>query len=272
MATRMGDLIRASATTIVAFSAFLLLIFLWVSPDAHGDFDLTLGGQYRSYPPSGYAAVEAGYGVLLWGTVESPWYGYLRPRVEAGSVGSYSAADAGFEVYPLAFFGVRAGGESVQNDEDYRAYDCDSYVCQGRFYRTYILSELSLGAGPVFTQVRLTRERWVQGRRNSSAFIEPTSGLALPGAGASQSVMRAVVGWKISPIWTVMAGYNLVRADRVEGEAENLSRFPFGLLRWTQRDWTIGVGGGAFSSTIKRREATAIVFVEWAILPSIRLR
>jgi len=176
--------------------------------------------------------------------------------------------DGAMEFYPLSFLGLRAGGESNQNDQAYRAYDCVTYNCLGRFERTYIRTELLLGAGPVFVQGVYQRERWTARHREARAFVEPTSGLALPASGDSQTVLRGVIGVKIGSSWSVAAGYNSVRADQVEG----VSRFPFGLVRFNHADWTVGVGAGVFSSPLKDREAAALLTFEWVIRPSVALR
>lgn len=234
------------------------------------DIDLTVGAQYRSYALSGMAYLNSGYGILLWGDQgESAWYGYVRPRVEVNSAAIYNSVDGGLEFYPISFFGIRAGGESVQNDSEYSAYDCDKYDCVGRFYHTYINTELTLGAGPVFFQGRYRRERWSKGHLDAKSFIEPTSGFALSKTGDSETILRGLMGVKLNSHWAVVAGYSFARADSSPSET---SRSPVGMIRYSKDRWTAAVGGGSFSSPLKKREFTGVAYVEWSIWPSLALR
>ena len=126
---------------------------------AFAGFDLRAGGIVRSYPLAGTVDAELGYGILLRGTANSPFSSYLRMKVDGSTAGIFNSAGAALEFFPLGILGVRAGGEALQNDKDYSAYDCEAHECLGRFYRTYIEAELTLGAGPVFVQGRWRRHR-----------------------------------------------------------------------------------------------------------------
>jgi hypothetical protein len=264
---RRGDRNGKLATTIVALWT-LLTVLAYAEPST-ADVDLALGAQYRSYPLSGVAYANIGYGLLLWGDTSSPWYGYVRPRVEASSAATYNSVDGGLEFYPVSFLGVRAGGESIQNDSDYHAYDCVKYDCQGRYYRSYINAELSLGAGPVFLQGRYRREKWSESHQGTKSFVEPTGGFALPFTGTSETIFRGILGVKLTAHWAVLAGYNSARADSLHDE---ISRLPFGMIRYSTERLTVGLGGGSFSSPLKEREAMVVAYLEWTIWPSLSLR
>ncbi len=262
--SKAGACFRLRATAIVTFLGLVLL----ASAEAQAQVDVALSGQTRSYPQSGVAGVTLGYSQLLWGDTSDPFYGYLRPRLELNSAGSYNSANFGVELYPISFLGVRAGGESIQNDQEYSAYDCTTASCLGRFYRTYFQSDLSLALGPLFAQARYGRERWTMAEPRVIDFIEPTSGLALVPTGDSLTLLRGLIGYRFNPEWSVLAVYQTLQADQVDG----VSRFAFAAVRFSSSKWSVGLGGGMFSSPLKKREATAIAYFEWAILPSLALR
>jgi hypothetical protein len=215
---------------------------------------------------------EAGYDLLLWGSPTTPFYGYLRPRLYGSSAGTYNSVDAALEFFPLAFLGGRAGAEWIQNDQDYSSYDCVAWRCRGRFQRSYIEGELSLGAGPVFVQGKARRERWkgpvARGTpAEAGEFIDPTSGLALLSDGDDETVYTAVAGVRFGPDWAVLAALRYAT-----GRDGGFSRQPVGLLRYRQGGFSLGAGAGTFASTLKKRDFTAVGFLRWEIAPGLGLR
>jgi hypothetical protein len=258
---------RKGSAPLRTWGTAIVIFWFGLHFRAHAGYDLNIGGSLRSYPLSGVISVESGYGLLLWGK-PSPWYGYLRPRLNVDSAATYNAFDGGLEFYPISFLGGRAGGEAVQNDHDYSAYDCVTYLCHGRFYRTYVQADLTLGAGPVFMQLRWRRERWTLAEARAVRFIEPTSGFALDGLGDAETIYRGLLGVKLAPGWAVLAGLTYAES----GVDHGLMRFPFALVRYTRGPWSAGVGGGVFSSPLKREEASALLFLNWEIKPSLTLR
>jgi hypothetical protein len=229
--------------------------------------DLNLSGNARSYPLSGVIEAQSGYGVVLYGEEGSPFAGYVRVAVDGASAGTYNSGGARVEIFPLGILGVRGGGESIQNDKDYTAYDCEVYACQGRFYRTYVEGELTLGYSGLFAQGRWRRERWTQPKESQSGdFADPTSGLLMSATGESQTVYQALLGYKWNEAWTIMAGLRYASDD------DGISQMPFGILRWTSGGFSLGLGGGAFKSALKDRESMAIGFFSWDIWPSVKLK
>lgn len=246
----------------------IVITLLFCSPLFAGS-DLSLGSSARSYPLSGTVDIDGGYDFLLWGSSSggSPKYGYLRPHLDGSTTISYNSLGASVDFFPISFLGARAGGEGIQNDADYKAYDCLSYICRGRFYRTYVQADLTLGAGAFFAQGRWRREHWARQTQSLTPFIEPTSGLALAGQGDSQTVYRGMIGAKVSLNWSVAAVLVYGQNDSNNG----ISRFPFALIRYTAGAFSAGLGGGAFSSSLKTQEGSALVFLRWDIKPSLAL-
>lgn len=258
-----GDNFRFRATAIV--------IAILFSHAALADFDFAVSSTVRSYPLSGVIESDAGYGFLLWGDQSSsPWYGYLRPRVNGATAITYNSGLAALDFYPLSFLGGSVGSESVENDSNYTAYDCSSYICKGRFYRNFVQTDLTLGWGPLFAQARWRRERWINGSSGGTAkrFIEPTAGLALGSAGDSETIYRGLIGYKFDDNWSLTGVFCYAQSDSNNG----ISRFPFAVVRYTDGPFSLGVGGGVFSSQLKGESGSALLFVRWNVLPSLELQ
>lgn len=252
-----GDRLRIAVTAIVSFC-------LW-SACANAEFDFALGGTSRSYPLAGVIEAESGYGILLRGTGRDPLSSYLRARIDGSSAYTFNSLGAALEFFPLAVLGARAGGEAIQNDKDYTAYDCETYRCLGRYYRTYIEGELTLGAGSIFVQGRWRRERWTQKDSATGDFIDPTSGIYIDGAGDSQTVYFGVLGWKLDEHWQVLGVLRYAESDMHGG----WSRTPYGVVRYTNGNFSIGAGAGQFESSLKSKDFTAVGVFRWEISPGL---
>lgn len=263
ISSKRGDLLRGLATAIV----ILIGVRLATACRAHADWDAALSGNGRTYALSGVMDLDIGYGFLLWGDQQAPWYGYVRPHVDANSAGTYNSLDGSVDFFPISFLGVRAGGEAIQNDSNYTAYDCADYVCRERTYRSYVQAELKLGAGPVFAQLRWRRERWNQAKPGATPFIEPTGGFALNGQGDAETVYRGLVGYRLDPNWDVLAALVYAAQDSTRG----ISRQPFAAVRYRVGTWSFGAGAGTFASPLKKCELTALGFFSWEIAPSVVL-
>lgn len=230
--------------------------------------DLSLGTFVRSYPLSGVAELEAGYGILLRGEANSPFSSYARLKISGESAAVYNSLSGALEFFPLGIAGIRAGGEAIQNDTRYSAFDCDQYQCTGRYYRIYIEGEMTLGAGPIFVQGRWRRERWTQGSNEGRDFIDPTSAVVVKGRGDSQTVYYGVAGLKMDEQWTLLGVLRYSQNDQLEG----WSRFPYGVIQWKSGEVTLGVGAGVFESSLKEKGLAAVGLFRWEIRPSLALR
>lgn len=259
-----GDHFGFRAPTFVSWIVFSSLF----SGAAWAGFDGNLGGTFRAYPLSGVVEAEAGYGHLIWGAEGSPWYGYVRPKIEAASAVSYNSATLAFEVFPISFLGVRAGGESIQNDEKYSDYNCTNHNCLGRFYRTFAEAELSLGYGRVFAQGRVRRERWSEKEPERGDYVEPTSGVPLKAGGDTETVYIGMIGFKYDDTWSILAVTRYAESD----EYKCWSRLPYGVLRYTSGSLQIGAGFGEFESSLKTKDLTVLGFIKWEIAPSVAIK
>lgn len=255
-----GDRLGNRATAIVIFVLFSQASFAAV--------DASLGGTLRAYPLAGVMEAESGYNYLIRGSANSPFSSYVRTRALWSTAFVYNSLDGAIEFFPLAFLGLRGGGEAIQNDSKYSAFDCETYRCLGRYYRTYIEGELTLGAGPVFAQGRWRRERWTQDDGSAGDFIDPTSAVSLKSSGDSQTVYYAVAGFKFADHYTAMGVLRLSENDQLGG----WSRFPYGVIRYQDGPLTLGVGAGQFESSLKTKGLSAIALIKWEFWPSLALK
>lgn len=256
-----GDVFSARATTIV--------IACLCAFSARADLDYNLGLRARTYPLAGSVDGDIGYGFLLWGnqSAGNPFYGYLRPHVGASNAGYYNSAVASLDVFPLSFLGISGGGESIQNDKDYQAYDCSRYQCRGRSYRNFVQAELSLASGPLFGQLLWKRERWSLANPGTREFIDSTSGLSLNPNGDSQTMYRGALGVKLGERWSLAGIYAYTQSDN----SREVQRFPFAVLRYKIGQAAVGVAAGVYSSTLKAAGGSGMVFLTWNIKPGLPL-
>jgi hypothetical protein len=254
-----GDVFKWWATTIVIFSSGNAL--------AASKFDYWIGGQVRSFPLAGVIEGESGYNSLVWGDVASPFHGYVRPRLYGSSAGTYNSLDGALEFFPLAILGARAGGEAIQNDKNYTDHNCVLYACRGRFYRSYVEAELSLGAGDFFAQARWRRERWTQGQHQPD-FVDPTSGIAMQSDGDVQTVYFGILGYKFSSEWSGLAVTRYAEGTNLQ----KFSRFPYLIVKYQAGSFSIGAGGGFFQSSDHAQETSLVGFFKWEIEPSFAIR
>jgi hypothetical protein len=209
-----------------------------------------------------------GYNFLLWGDpTASPWYGYVRPSVYGETSISYNTLGGALDLFPVSFLRFRVGENAIQNDVDYKAYDCATYECRGRYNRTYAQVQLTLGLAGFFVQGRVQEETWSQGNPGSIEFIDPENGLALSPSGDRETIYRAMVGYKLSPLFTVTTGYTTAQSFHTN----EASTFPFALAIYTSGDLVVGGGFGVFSSDVKPAELSGLFFLKWQILPGLDL-
>ncbi len=215
-------------------------------------------------------AFDLGYSTEIWGTGGSeanPWFGYLRPSVTGFTAGSYNSGRAMLEIYPVSFLGIEGGAEAISNTNEYKAYDCATYNCLGKFWTTFAGATLIAGAGRVFLVAKGKVVNLRQHPAQSANFIEPTSGLVAQRQGDQLTVASGAAGLKVSQSWSVIYAY----ARSEMKEIESSSEMHLGILSWKSGDWRISAGGGTFRSDIKERQGTGILRIEWRATPQLGL-
>ena len=167
----------------------IVQFFLIHENSAWAGADVQLGGYSRSYPLGGSVELNLGYGVALWGAEDSPWLGYLRLATDFEGDENYFSSTAKFEFFPVSFFGGRVGQSLIQNHLDYKDFDCENFLCRGRFIETFYEIPLFLAYGDFVFAGSYRVGQWKNSSDNLSdagvmsgaktEFIDPTSGLNL---------------------------------------------------------------------------------------------
>lgn len=253
--------------------ALLLILMMWSpSKKVWAHMDLTVSGKLRTYPLSGTVDLEWGKGLVLWGnpgagnSIKSPWYGYTRGALTLSTAGVYNGALVEWEVYPISFLGVKAGGEAYNNSRDYTAYDCEAYRCQGDFMSHFVEGRLGLGAGPLFLFAGY-RQTDLSPKVEGDDYVEPFSGLVANGVRDRLIMARSALGVKFNERWafSVMGIY----LEMLENST--FSRTYTGQIHYSKSNWTVIFGGGQFESALKAPGLTINGVVKWDIIPGIGL-
>ncbi len=244
-----------------------IVTFLALSPGlARADFDLSFDIFGRTYPLSGYADVQFGYGTYLWGDQSSEIaFGYIRPYAEFDTAGTYNSGLAGLEFFPISFLGVRAGEEFIQNDDIYHSYRCDVYNCLGTQYRRFIEARMLLGFGPWFAQLVSRWDFWTQKHPEDGDTVDASSGLPALASGDTEVLLRAMTGFKVDDNWSVLGGMQYYQMTRHSG----ISRFWLAGPRYTDGSVTITLGALYYDSTAADSGAGVYAGFTWALLPAI---
>lgn len=249
-------------------SAIVTFIVLF-SGAAWADYDLSFGGFVRSFPLSGYAYAQGGYDQLLWGTAgDTIWYGYARPYLELDTAGTYQAASANFEVFPISFLGFRAGYEWNQNDTNYRNYHCDNFNCEGTMYRQYVESQLLLGYSVWFASLWLRWDKWTHKNPENGDFLDPNNGLIVTADGDSEMVVRGFTGVNVDETWAVIFGAQYYQMVKHFG----IARSEIGGVRWKQDNLSIMGGLSYYESTEEDGGPGVFLAFTWSIFPSLALK
>jgi len=239
------------------------------SPLAHADFDSSLGGFARSFPLSGYAYAQSGYGQVFWGDTSGILYGYVRPYIELDTAGTYQAALAAIEVFPVSFLGIRAGEEWDQNDSHYHDYACPTNVnCEGTMYRKFVEGQLLLGYSDWFASLWLRWDHWSHKNPEIGDFMDPNTGLIAYQGGDSEMVARFFTGYNVTPEWAAIVAGNYYQMVHHFG----IVRFGMAGARYRQGDFNAMVGLSHYQATEQKGGYGVFVGFTWALLPSVALK
>lgn len=263
-----GDTSRKRRTIIVAFTAILSVTF-FLAQESQAQLDANFAAYVRSFPRSGVLEAEVGYGSPLWGSPggENILYGYLRPFGNVATSGTYNSVATGVEFFPVAFMGVRAGGEYSNNSKRYVDFDCYALNCTGTRYRSFFESQVIFGNKQIFGQVKMRRQRWSQDQELRGNFVDPSSGLEVKGNGDSETVWQSYMGVKINDSWKVIAGNRYGEMSNIKG----ISQFIFlgGQYNWAPISASFGIG--SFASALKERDTSYFLVLGWELYPTIGL-
>ncbi|MBX7231916.1 MAG: hypothetical protein K1X29_07495 [Bdellovibrionales bacterium] len=226
---------------------------------ASGDLQMGLSG--RTYPLGGTLNLESGYKILIWGSDnnQSPLQGYLRPSLQYKNAGQYNAGTLKLEFFPVSILGIAGGGESVSNNTKYKPFNCQTYQCLGKTWRTFVETTLKVGYGPWFVLGRGRLEDWHQEPGHSKDFIEPNSGLAAKFDGDRLKNLLVATGWKLNDHWTLLYTGIFAQMMITRGKSET----QLGLVKWNHEGWEIYLGAGTYRSELKPIAVTAVLDINY---------
>lgn len=258
---------RRKLSYLAAF-CFSVAAIVTFGSAARADFDAKFESFLRSYPLSGYADVQLGYGQLLWGSNSSSvMYGYVRPFAEVDTAGTYNSGLVGLDYYPISFVGFRGGKEWIQNDDKYRDFRCDLYECEGTRTRTFFQATLLAGYSIWFASFMIRWENWVQKHPEFGDAIDATTGLAAQALGDTQILVRGWTGFQINETWSIVGGLQYAQMTRHYG----FSRLWLLGPAWKRDSVTIVAGGSLFQSSESDGGWGAYVGLTWEPFRSLAL-
>lgn len=251
--------------------AFGALLFCCIfSSKATADFDVNVGANLRAYPLSGTVESEMGYGYLVWGDggdKKVPWFGYVRPALKLNTAVFYNSGELEVGVFPISFLGVTVGGAMIHNAQDYVAYECDKYQCEGRFWNTQVTSHAAVGLGPWFLLAKWRVSDWHQQPGRGKNFVEPGTALALQSGGDTMKTVTVVTGLDLNDKWMAGAYYTWSKSQSLAQQ----SYMALAIAGYKQDVWQFQFGVGIFHSDLKDKEVTALMRAVWQGLPSLSL-
>lgn len=265
---------RATANVICSIWAPLIVTFILSFPDkAVAEFDFSMESLARSYPLAGFVSAQLGYGLVVWGD-HKPGdknidYGYARLFAEGGTAGTYNSGLVGGEVYPISFLGFKAGKEWIQNDDDYRDFDCVNFNCKGARSREFYQARLLFGAWFLFSSFSMRVEKWHEPLPYLGDFIEPTSGLSARADGDTQTVYSGLIGANLTDTWSIVAAEQYFEMSNNHG----ITRTFLGGPRWSDGEFSV-LGGLTYfeSSASYTKEAFGVlVLLNWVPLHGVAL-
>lgn len=133
------------------FSLTKIIIIFTLSCPSFAQFDFKYGAAARSLPSLGGAfEMNSGYSFKLWGDNQGPFYGMIRPAINATSSVVVYDYDASITVYPISFIGFGVGHQEMTSEyEEFTWYDCEEVRCTGKMNKDYAFGKLALGYGPL---------------------------------------------------------------------------------------------------------------------------
>ncbi|MBI2522236.1 MAG: hypothetical protein HYV97_17585 [Bdellovibrio sp.] len=123
------------------------IIFINLCPASYAQVDMGIESLIRSFPQAVYLKATGGYSASLWEKRDkSPvLYGFVRPMASVRTSGIINAFDGRLEIYPISFFGIVGGRETVlRQAKSLDTFDCASIDCQGRVYKDYFGGRMAL--------------------------------------------------------------------------------------------------------------------------------
>lgn len=160
--------------------------------------DFTTNLLARTYTPGLSLNPTIGYGQRVWGDLDSPWYGFLRPHLDGVVSPTLFEGKAGIEVFPVSILGVNIARTFGRRFADTRGQDCIVNQCQGELDYTDVTVQAYLGGAGFFSSLRWTRTFFDAVSDQTRPIYDVGSSVLLKPAGEAGDYMTIVVGKDLS--------------------------------------------------------------------------
>ncbi|CAN5575330.1 hypothetical protein BH10BDE1_BH10BDE1_32900 [soil metagenome] len=161
-------------------------------------FDVATTLLARTYTPGLSINPTVGYGHRVWGDIESPWYGFLRPHIDGVVSPSLYEGKAGIEFFPVSILGVNLSRTFGRRFTDTRGQDCVANQCQGELDYTDLTVQAYFGAAGFFSSLRWTRTFFDAVSDQTRPIYDVGSSVLLKPAGEAGDYSTIVVGKDLS--------------------------------------------------------------------------
>lgn len=225
----------------------------------------------RSYPFGAIATGQVGYGFLLWGPspmeilpaagppAKPPdWkFGFTRLWANIQTIGLVNRASAEWEVFPVSIFGLAVGQGGHARVDQSSIFDCAVNQCGGFFGRTYLRSQLIVGAKGLFLLSHV-RFDWIYPDSNRP-FVEDHSTLLGAPGGDRLLTTSLMLGYLIRE--GMAAGITYQRAWFMDSRNHHFSAA--GVFNWFFGRLGVSVGAGAYGSSHQDIGPTFGAQIQW---------
>jgi hypothetical protein len=241
----------------------LLLVMFHQSAFSQSKWDESYNFEGRINPSlSSTANAEYGYNAVLYGEPESSiLYGLIRPNVKFTTIGIYNGAQAEIEVFPISFFGFKAGSSAYSNASEYSVPDCETLRCIGGFYYNYTSAHIALGAYGFFVRADYTIDKLSQEEANEN-FYEPSSTLIAQAAGDNLTTQVLATGWKDDTYTFILT--NVAWSMEKTNMESGMTAF---LVRYSWDKYSVLMGAGSIRSDLPEVEGGTTVLFNFAYTP-----
>lgn len=237
----------------------IYLTLLFCSLQALGQTDYRFALRARTYPVSALAEADVGQNILLWGKRDGVLYGYLRPSLMIGEIGSYHSGTVALDFFPISFFKLRAGYMREMTNARRSDVECSQVECGGRIDHQFLESNLLLGAKGYFTSIRY---RYNSSKRSDGErpFLEFDTMLPMASHRDNSQLLQTVIGKKMSESWSGLYASMLASSQKARGSTTG----HYALAMYTKGPWEFAGGPGAFRSSLLDWGFSSVFWVTWS--------
>jgi hypothetical protein len=238
--------------TKIFVSVGMLAAALGGPSKSEAGLDYQFNSAGRTYPIAAFFGGQVGWSEILWGersptAVGAPeWrYGYVRPNVQAQTIGLTHRLSAEVEVFPISILGFAVGSNrSIRNLEEYPDFDCKTLVCDGTVNRDHFRVTALSGVGAWAFVGSWRRDQMYT--RDEREFFDDGTTLKASGRGDRSIGWVVAASWASSEMWRWGLAQNEQFLDG-DGQPRNQSVLGFAQRSWGEHRLTLSAG--RFEST-----------------------